>query len=265
MSSDTALSSEAREAAYDLALTLADTEFITAHRYSEWGMLGAPDIEEDIALSSIIQDELGHARAAYKAAADLGDTSVDDLLYERSVDEWRSPSVLDTELDNWAEIIASLAVLDYATVLVFENLQNSSVDELSGIAEKVLQEESQHIQHGQVWLGVYADEQQDEFPKEELQDALDSFVPQVAQWLGRDEGSEALVDADAFERSNSELREEFLSDITSLLESNGYDVPDVDLEWDEWDDSTRRQSPPESAFERTVDEVTGRQHRYLAG
>ncbi|RQG87960.1 hypothetical protein EA462_13945 [Natrarchaeobius halalkaliphilus] len=265
MSTDSAVSTEARDAAYDLAVVLADTEFISAHRYSEWGMLGAPSIEEDIALSSVIQDELGHGRAAYKAAADLGETSVDDLLYERSVDEWRSPTVLDSQLDNWAEIVASLAVLDYATVLVYENLQNSSVDELSGIAEKVLQEESQHIQHGHVWLGVFADESEGEYPKEELQAALDSFVPQVAQWLGRNDGNDVLLEAGVFERSNEQMREEFLSDISSLLESHGYDVPDVDLEWDEWDDQSRRPSPPESTFEETVDEVTGRQHRYLAG
>lgn len=264
------LSTEAGQAAYDLALTLADTKFITAHRYSEWGMLGAPDIEEDIALSSVIQDELGHARTAYKTAADLGGAvdgaydDVDDLLYERSPDEWRNAAVLDEAYRNWADIVGSLAFLDFATVLVFENIRDGSFDPLQRMAGKVLQEESQHVQHGQAWLGVFADDEQDEFDPAEMQAAVDRFVPGVASWLGHD-GS-VLVDADVFTRSNDSMREEFVAEVEQVVEANGYVMPDVPSDWSDWDPATRRTAPPDpDTFAETVDEATGREHRYLAG
>ncbi|WP_440991852.1 1,2-phenylacetyl-CoA epoxidase subunit PaaC [Haloarchaeobius baliensis] len=266
----TEVSSEGREAAYDLALVLADTKFITAHRYSEWGMLGAPDIEEDIALSSVIQDELGHARSAYRAAAKIGADvdgaadDVDELLYERETDEWRSATVLDGELENWADIVGSLAFLDFATVLVFENVRDGTFDALQGMAGKVLQEESQHVQHGQAWLGVFADPDQDEFDAADMQAAIDRFVPGVAAWLGT--GGSELVDAGVFTRTNDEMREEFLAEIETLVEANGYEMPDIPEDWDDWDASTRRTAPPDPAsFTETVDEATGREHRYLAG
>lgn len=262
--------SEGSRAAYDLALVLSDTKFITAHRYSEWGMLGAPDIEEDIALSSVIQDELGHARSAYRAAARIGEDvddavdDVDDLLYERETDDWRSAAVLDEELTNWADIVGSLAFLDFATVLVFENLRDGSFDALQNMAGKVLQEESQHVQHGQAWLGVFADPDQDEFDPADMQAAIDRFVPGVASWLGT--GGSELVEADVFTRTNDEMREEFLAEIETLVEANGYEMPDVPDDWDGWDASTRRNAAPDpDSFTETVDEATGREHRYLAG
>jgi ring-1,2-phenylacetyl-CoA epoxidase subunit PaaC len=42
-----------------LLLALGDDELIIGHRHSEWTG-HAPHIEEDVAFSSIAQDEIGH-------------------------------------------------------------------------------------------------------------------------------------------------------------------------------------------------------------
>ncbi|HYU57528.1 MAG TPA: Phenylacetic acid catabolic protein, partial [Actinomycetota bacterium] len=47
-----------------LLLALADDELIIGHRHSEWTGW-APHIEEDLAFSSIAQDEMAHARLLY--------------------------------------------------------------------------------------------------------------------------------------------------------------------------------------------------------
>jgi len=52
----------------DLLLALADDELILGWRNSEWTGI-APFLEEDVAFSSIAQNEIGHARALYELAA----------------------------------------------------------------------------------------------------------------------------------------------------------------------------------------------------
>src|SRR5215204_5423513 len=50
-----------------LLLELADDELILGWRESEWTGI-APFLEEDVAFSSIAQNEIGHARALYELA-----------------------------------------------------------------------------------------------------------------------------------------------------------------------------------------------------
>ena len=62
-------------------LALADDELIIGWRDSEWTGI-APLLEEDVAFSSIAQNEIGHARALYELAArDLG-TTADELAFD---------------------------------------------------------------------------------------------------------------------------------------------------------------------------------------
>src|SRR6266705_2351689 len=49
-------------------LEIADDELILGWRDSEWTGI-APFLEEDVAFSSIAQNEIGHARALYELAA----------------------------------------------------------------------------------------------------------------------------------------------------------------------------------------------------
>ena len=49
-------------------LELADDELVLGWRDSEWTGI-APFLEEDVAFSSIAQNEIGHARALYELAA----------------------------------------------------------------------------------------------------------------------------------------------------------------------------------------------------
>ena len=51
-----------------LLLSTADDELIVGWRDSEWTGI-APTLEEDVAFSSIAQNEIGHARALYEVAA----------------------------------------------------------------------------------------------------------------------------------------------------------------------------------------------------
>jgi ring-1,2-phenylacetyl-CoA epoxidase subunit PaaC len=57
-----------KEALACLVTALADDELVIGHRHSEWTGF-APHLEEDVAFSSIAQDEIGHATAYYTLTA----------------------------------------------------------------------------------------------------------------------------------------------------------------------------------------------------
>ncbi len=50
-----------------LLLALADDELVTGHRHSHWTGV-APSLEEDLAFSTIAQDEINHADVLVPAA-----------------------------------------------------------------------------------------------------------------------------------------------------------------------------------------------------
>ena len=66
----------------ELLLSMADDELILGWRNSEWTGI-APFLEEDVAFSSIAQNEIGHARALYELAARELGTDADALAFDR--------------------------------------------------------------------------------------------------------------------------------------------------------------------------------------
>ena len=68
---------------------IADDELILGWRNSEWTGI-APFLEEDVAFSSIAQNEIGHARALYELAARELGTDADALAFDRKLEEYRS-------------------------------------------------------------------------------------------------------------------------------------------------------------------------------
>src|SRR5258705_11034168 len=69
-------------------LEIADDELILGWRNSEWTGI-APLLEEDVAFSSIAQNEIGHARAWYELAARGLGTTADELAFDRRPGEYR--------------------------------------------------------------------------------------------------------------------------------------------------------------------------------
>src|SRR5262245_39257624 len=75
----------------ELLLSLADDEFVIGYANSEWTGI-APVLEEDIAFSSLAQDELGHARLFYQLLSELqidSDPNIQSTIYNL-----QSPDVL---------------------------------------------------------------------------------------------------------------------------------------------------------------------------
>ena len=72
----------------DLLLSMADDEFVIGFSDSEWTGI-APLLEEDVAMSSLAQDEIGHASALYGLLAELTGSDPDAIAYDREPDAYR--------------------------------------------------------------------------------------------------------------------------------------------------------------------------------
>src|SRR5258705_909562 len=82
-------------------LEMADDELIVGWRESEWTGI-APALEEDVAFSSIAQNEIGHARAVYQLLTD----DPDALAFDREPGEYRCAPLVQLRLLEWVPAIA---------------------------------------------------------------------------------------------------------------------------------------------------------------
>ena len=135
----------------DLILQIADDELILGWRDSEWTGI-APFLEEDVAFSSIAQNEIGHARALYELAArDLG-TTADELAFDRAPEEYRCAQLVELRLPSWEHTIARHHLYEEADAIRLGRLKQSDDAELAGLAAKIDREEVYHRMHAQMWF-----------------------------------------------------------------------------------------------------------------
>jgi ring-1,2-phenylacetyl-CoA epoxidase subunit PaaC len=135
----------------ELLLRLADDELILGWRNSEWTGI-APFLEEDVAFSSIAQNEIGHARAFYElAAAELG-TTADELAFDRTPAEYRSAPLVELRKLEWARTIARHWLYETADEIRLAALKASDDAEIAGLAAKMDREEAYHRMHAGMWV-----------------------------------------------------------------------------------------------------------------
>ena len=130
----------------ELLLGLADDELIIGWRDSEWTGI-APMLEEDVAFSSIAQNEIGHARAVYEL---LGD-DVDALAFDRKPEEYRCAPLVQLHLLDWGRTIARRCLYEAADEIRIAALMEDGDARIAGLAAKINREEAYHRMHGEMW------------------------------------------------------------------------------------------------------------------
>ena len=176
----------------ELLGSMADDEFVIGFSDSEWTGI-APLLEEDVAMSSLAQDELGHAAALYGLLAELTCTDPDALAYDREPADYRHCRLLDHGRGDWAMTIARRFLYDSADVVRLEALADGSWAPLTGLVGKLLREERYHRMHAGAWLdrlGRTAGE-----PRDRLLTALAELGPDAATVFTPLPGEPALIEA----------------------------------------------------------------------
>jgi ring-1,2-phenylacetyl-CoA epoxidase subunit PaaC len=132
-------------------LEIADDELILGWRNSEWTGI-APFLEEDVAFSSIAQNEIGHARALYTLAAGELGTTPDELALDRAPEEYRCAPLVELRRLEWGATIARHWLYETADELRIGALKESDDAEVAGLAAKIDREEVYHRLHAEMWL-----------------------------------------------------------------------------------------------------------------
>jgi ring-1,2-phenylacetyl-CoA epoxidase subunit PaaC len=165
-------------------LEIADDELILGWRDSEWTGI-APLLEEDVAFSSIAQNEIGHARALYELVAREQGTTADELAFDRPPEEYRCARLVELRLLDWEKTIARHYLYEQADAARLEQLKQSDDAEIAGLAAKIDREEAYHRMHAQMWFDRLKDEPRFTAALDELRPLLDA---------GRDEHSPELAE-----------------------------------------------------------------------
>jgi ring-1,2-phenylacetyl-CoA epoxidase subunit PaaC len=236
------LSDNLRSPVRELLLALADDEFVTGYANSEWTGI-APLLEEDIAFSSLAQDELGHARVLYELLSELQIAdcrlqieaepnlqstiynlqSPDAIAYGRAPSGFRNARLVERPRGDWAYSVSRQFLYDTADYARLQSLCRSTYAPLADAAASIIREEKYHLLHAQTWLdrlasgGPEARKRQRAAFEALWPDALGLFEP-----LPREA---ELVAAGVLPDSFAALQQRWLSNIAEPLRRLGLPFP----------------------------------------
>jgi ring-1,2-phenylacetyl-CoA epoxidase subunit PaaC len=198
----------------ELLLTMADDEFVIGFSDSEWTGI-APLLEEDVAMSSIAQDELGHAAALYGLLGELTATDPDALAYDREPDAYRHCRLLDHGRGDWAMTIARRYLYDTADAVRLDALAGGSWRPLADLVGKLIREERYHLMHAGAWLERLARDLSEGRPR--LIAALEGLGPDAASVFAPLPGELALLDTGIIDAPLAELERRWRDRIEPIL------------------------------------------------
>ncbi len=175
-----------------LLLTMADDEFVIGFSDSEWTGIG-PILEEDVAISSLAQDELGHAQALYGLLTETvnDERDSDAWAYDRPPEGYVHARLLDHPRGDWAATIARRFLYDTADDARLAALTGSSQRALAELVAKIRREERYHLMHVQTWIERLADAGGES--RARLTAALEAMGPDAGTVLAPIPGEPALV------------------------------------------------------------------------
>ncbi|HJT63508.1 MAG TPA: 1,2-phenylacetyl-CoA epoxidase subunit PaaC [Candidatus Limnocylindria bacterium] len=211
-----------RDAVAELLLTLADDEFVLGFWDSEWTGI-APMLEEDVATSSIAQDEIGHARAWFELLAELTDDDPDRIAFGRAPEAYRHAALMNHPRTDWAFTVARRFLYETADAVRLEALAGSSHAGIAGLATKMRREETYHLLHWNAWMRRLAEGGPD--TRTRLKDALARLWSDAESVFSPLAGEPALLAGGILPESLADLRGRWIERVDAELGSLGLARP----------------------------------------
>ena len=180
--------------AFEYLLRLGDNCLILSQRLSEWCGHG-PVLEEDIALTNVALDLLGHARfwLSYAGEVEGAGRDEDTLAFLRDAGEFRNALLVEQPNGDYAMTMARQFYFDTWHRELLRELRASSDARLAGIAEKALKEVTYHLERSTDWvirLGDGTDESH-----RRMQNAVDDLWAYTGELFEMDDVDTQMVEA----------------------------------------------------------------------
>ncbi len=202
-----------------LLLSIADDKLLLGTRNSDWTGLG-PILEEDIAFSHLAQDEIAHAQAFYELVGEVTGQKADDVAMGRPPLEFRSAAIVEVpdEFD-WATALARKLFCDHFDLLRLERMANSEWKPLRDLAKRIAAEERVHVGHTDSWVirlgrGTPGSNRR-------MQNAVDALAPLATTLFEPYDGLKLLVDEKLYPGSDFPMYDEWLRQVTHILDQAG--------------------------------------------
>ncbi|MDP9468272.1 MAG: phenylacetate-CoA oxygenase subunit PaaC [Chloroflexota bacterium] len=211
-----------RTALAELVLAMADDEFVLGFWDSEWTGI-APILEEDVAMSSVSQDEIGHAKALYELLAGLTGGDADQIAFGRPPEEYRHAALMNHPRTDWAFTIARRFLYENADAVRLESLAASSYQPLADLVLKMRREETYHLLHFDLWLRRLAEGGSESLAR--LAGAIEQLWPDAQAVFAPLAGEAALLAAGVLPESLETLRARWLGRVEPRLRAAGLPIP----------------------------------------
>ena len=214
------MGTDMQQALFACALRLGDTSLVLGHRLSEW-CGHAPELEEDIALTNVALDLVGHARLLLSLAGELEGQGRDEdrLAYRRDVFDYRNHLLVEQPNRDFGHTVVRQFLHDSWAVELYERLASSTDSALAGIAAKAVKEVRYHVRHSGDWLIRLGDGTAVSHAK--VADALGRLWPYTGEMFERDAADvrfQQTVEAFMAGQNRRRLQEEMLGDLQYRLD-----------------------------------------------
>ena len=209
----------------------ANSELMGVLPEREW-ILRAPTLKRKLALTSKVQDEVGHAQLLYRVAEDLGKPR-EQMLADLMAGKTKFHNVFHYPTRSWGDVGIIAWLVDAAAIVSQQALRDSSYAAYARTMKKICWEECVHIMHGRdVVLTLMNGTSRQ---REMVQEALDRWWGPLMQMHGPP--TDPATDRDLIwkikTKGNEQLRQEFLSIYVPRIWELGLTVPDAGLGYNE--------------------------------
>ncbi len=209
----------------------ANSELMGVLPEREW-ILRAPTLKRKLALTSKIQDEVGHAQLLYRVAEDLGKPR-EQMLADLMAGKTKFHNVFHYPTESWADVGIIAWLVDAAAIVSQQALRDSSYAPYARTMKKICWEESVHIMHGRDVVLTMMNGSTAQ--RALVQDALDRWWGPLMQMHGPP--TDPATDRDLIwkikAKGNEQLRQEFLTIYVPRIRELGLTIPDPALRYDE--------------------------------
>jgi ring-1,2-phenylacetyl-CoA epoxidase subunit PaaC len=206
-----------------LLLVLADDELVTGHRASHWTGV-APSIEEDLAFSTIAQDEINHADVWLQVL--LGEdhpgdvrAAIDALGLGRPAEAYRHAIVCERPPRDFGYTLARHWLYDRFDVLRLGALADAEDGDIAAVAVKLLHEERYHLEHADHWFRRLT--AGNEVAQRRLREGLTSAIPESLGLFEPFPAEAEAVAAGLLPVDHAELRTRWLELVGAMLDEAG--------------------------------------------